>query len=61
MDTKVMTGLVLLAAGIMDLVMAVFLPRRIPDPGKQKVMRGALGGGGAILLVAGTLLAARIL
>jgi len=61
MDTKTMLGIALLAAGAMDLVMAVILPRRIPDPAKQRVMRAALGGGGGLMLVLGTLLSARLI
>ena len=61
MDSKVMMGLALLFAGIMDLVMAVVMPRRIPDPAKQRIMLNVLGSSGAIMLVLGTLLAVRLL
>jgi len=61
MDTKMLLGIALLAAGVMDFGMAIILPRRIHDPAKQRTMRAVLGGGGAMMIVVGTLLAARLL
>jgi hypothetical protein len=61
MDSKVMMGLALLFAGVMDVVMAIVMPQRIPDPAKQRIMRNVLGVSGGVLLLVGTLLATRVL
>ena len=54
LDSATILGLALIAAGVMDCLVAVaFVGPRIPEPGKRQVVVMAVASGGAMMVLVG--------